>query len=191
MQPGTALVRLPCVRPFLTLLTVLALTAVAAPAHAERWSGSDPARDHVVPSSGKDYRGRGDVIRVDVDHAPRRIFVDTVFRTGPYDEMTIFYDTRPGRRGPEFALYKTFYGVTLYPSGPRHGFGDRIRCADLGVDLDHRTWVAHVNRGCLRGPQGRRPAQVRVQVHSADETYYNASDWAPGRHRSSPWLRPN
>lgn len=176
-------------RTLLISLTVLALTSVAAPAHAERWSGSDPARDHVVPETGEDYRGRGDIVRVDVDHAPRRVLVDTVFRTGPYDEMTIFLDTRPTRPGPEFAFYKTFYGVSLYRSGPGHAFGRRLQCRDMDVTLDHRTWRAQINRGCLRGPAGRRPAQVRVQVHSADETYYMASDWAPGRGRLSPWLR--
>lgn len=169
-------------------LTLALLLAGAATAHAERWSGTDPARDHLKPGA-EDFRGRGDIVGVRAVHAPRRVYVDTRFRTGPYDEMTVYLDTRVGRRGPELALYKTYYGVSLWRIKRDGFFGRRVRCDDMGVrSRGRKVWAAHVARRCLADASGRRPAQVRVKVESADETYYGTVDYAPGGKRYSPWL---
>lgn len=166
------------------LAAALALPLLpASPARAEGWSGTDPARDH-VPASGEDFRGRGDIVRVDVEHRARRVLVDTTFRTGPYDELVVRFDTRPSRRGVEYALYKTHLGVSLWRVRRDGSFGERQRCARMSVGRDGRhVWAASIADRCLGSHE-----RVRVQVHSSDESGYNASDWAPGKRRLSPWL---
>lgn len=171
----------------LVLVTAILLASAAAPAQAERWSTSDPAGDHVA-AGGQDFGGRGDVLGLRVDHAPRRVFVDTRFRTGPYDELMVFWNTRARRRGPELVLYRTHQGVTLWRTGPGHRLRRRVPCADLGVRRAGRTWRARVSRSCLAGT-GRAPRRVKVKVLSADETYGWTLDWAPGERRASPWVR--
>lgn len=169
------------------LVAVLTLTAVPA-AHAQSWRGSDPAHDH-VPSTGENYRGLGDVVGVEVANAPKSVFAHTRFRVGLYDELTINYDTRKARRGPEFYLYKTAYGVTLWSTA---GTRDKqVTCADKRMWREGRVWKSRVNRNCLTW-NGKRPGAVRVQILSADETYYNAVDYAPGRRPGqawTPWLK--
>jgi hypothetical protein len=170
------------VRILFAVLSLLLLPA--APASADGWSGTDPARDH-VPATGDDFRGRGDIVRVDVEHRARRVLVDTVFRTAPYDELVVRFDTRSARRGPEYGLYKTHLGVSLWRLHRDGSFGERLRCSAMAVRRDGRhVWAASVARRCLG-----EPGRVRVQVHSSDESGYNASDWAPGRRTLTPWLR--
>jgi hypothetical protein len=175
----------------ITALFATALGLTAAPASAETWSGKDAAHDHVVPG-GEDFEGRGDIVRVRVDHAPRKVYVDTEFRTGPYDEISIFLNTRKARKGPEFVLHKTFSGVTLWTTGPGQRLVERVKCADKRVRLKGGdTWKAYVARDCLAHPDGTAPARVKVLVRSADDTYENALDWARGRNRATPWIHVN
>jgi hypothetical protein len=173
-----------------TALLTAALGLTAAPAAAETWSGKDPAHDHVVPG-GEDFEGRGDIVGVRVDHAPRKVYVDTEFRTGPYDEMSIFLNTRKARKGPEFVLHKTYFGVSLWTTGPGHRLVERVKCADKRVRLKGETWKAYVARDCLANPNGSAPSRVKVLVRSADETYLNTVDWARGRNRATPWIEVN
>jgi hypothetical protein len=173
------------------LVSGLALVGVASPASAERVTVDDPAHDH-VQEGGQDFHGAGDVIKVRVDHAPRRVFVDTVFRTRPYDELMVFYDTRKKRPGPELYLLKTHLGVSLWritaDQDPK-----RVRCHDKGVKylVKEKTWASHVNRRCLRSPGGSLPQQVRIRVLSASDDYFFTSDYAPGEYKYTPWVQHN
>ncbi len=174
---------------FAALLSAL-LVATAAPAMAERITIRDPANDHVPPDGGSDLDGAGDVIRVRVDHAPKRVYVDTVFHTEPYDVLEVEMDTRKGHPGAEFLFLKTPFGLTLW----RGGVGDdRVKCADKRLKYlpKQRTWAGYVNRGCLRSPNGDPPKQVRVRLLSASDDYYFTRDYVPGKHRFSRWVQHN
>jgi len=180
-------------RLFLAALLSAALVSVASPAMAERITIKDPAHDH-VPPGGDDLDGAGDVIRVRVDHAPHRIYIDTVFRTRPYENLDVELDTRKGRPGPEFFLLKTHLGLTLWRYQDQKGHTKRVRCADKQVRYlpKKSTWATYVNRGCLRWPQkGETPRQVRIRLLSASEDYYFTRDYVPGKHRYSRWVRHN
>ncbi len=175
---------------FASLLSAL-LVVTASPAMADRIVINDPANDH-VPPGGNDFHGVGDVTKVRVDHAPKRVYVDTVFRVEPYDLLEVELDTRKGRPGPEFYLLKTYLGVSLWRyKAKRHT--TREKCADKGVQYlpKQKTWVAHVNRGCLKSPKGDTPQQVRVRVLSASDDYYFTLDYVPGKHRYSRWVQHN
>ena len=174
---------------FAALLSALLVTT-APPAIADRITINDPANDHVPPDGGSDLDGAGDVIKVRVDHAPKRVYVDTVFRTQPYDVLEVEFDTRKGRPGTEFLLLKTPHGLTLW----RGGFlEDRVKCADKRLRYlpKQRTWAAHVNRGCLRWKKSNTPRQVRVRLLSASDDYYFTRDYVPGKHRFSRWVQHN
>ncbi len=179
-------------RLFIAALLSAALVSVASPAMAERITIKDPAHDH-IPPGGEDFHGVGDVIRVRVDHAPKRVYVDTVFRVEPYDNLEVELDTRKGRPGPEFYLLRTYLGVTLWRYTDQKGHTKREKCADKGVKYlpKKRTWTTHVNRGCLRWPakKGETPRQVRVRVLSASDDYYFMLDYVPGKHRYSRWVQ--
>ena len=172
-----------------SLLSAL-LVVTASPAMADRIVINDPANDHVPPNGGSDLNGAGDVLKVRVDHAPKRVYVDTVFRTQPYDVLEVELDTRKGRPGAEFLLLKTPHGLTLWRGG---SLEDRVKCADKRLRYlpKQRTWAAHVNRGCLRWKNGDTPAQVRVRLLSASDDYYFTRDYVPGRHRFSRWVQHN
>jgi hypothetical protein len=173
---------------FAALLSAL-LVATASPAMADRIVINDPADDH-VPPGGDDFHGVGDVTKVRVDHAPKRVYVDTVFRVEPYDVLEVEIDTRKGHPGAEFLFLKTPLGLTLW----RGGVGDeRVKCADKRLKYlpKQRTWAGHVNRGCLRSPNGDTPRQVRVRLLSASDDYYFTRDYVPGKHRFSRWVQHN
>ena len=178
-------------RLFVAALLSALLVLTASPAMAERISINDPANDH-VPPGGDDLDGAGDVLKVRVDHAPKRVYVDTVFRTEPYENLEVNFDTRKARPGPEFYLLKTYLGVTLWRF-KANGHAVREKCADKGVRYlpKSKTWAAHVNRGCLRSPQGDTPQRLRVRVLSASDDYYFTLDYVPGKHRYSRWVRHN
>jgi hypothetical protein len=176
-------------RLLIAALLSAALVGVGSPASAERITIKDPAHDH-VPPGGSDLDGAGDVVRVRVDHAPKRVYVDTVFRVGPYENLDLSIDTRKGRPGAEFLLLKTYLGVTLW----RDGQDTPVKCADKGVRYlpKQKTWAAHVNRGCLRwAKKGDTPQQVRVRVLSASDDYYFTRDYVPGRKKFSRWVGHN
>ncbi len=178
-------------RLFVAAVLSALLVAAPSPAMADRITITDPANDH-VPPGGDDLDGAGDVTKVRVDHAPRRVYVDTVFRTEPYENLEINFDTRKGRPGPEFFLLKTYLGVTLWRF-KSNGHSTREKCADKRVKYrkKQRTWAAYVNRGCLKSPAGTTPHQVRVRVLSASDDYYFTLDYVPGEHRYSRWVQHN
>jgi len=175
-----------CIAALLT--TVIALSG--SPAAAERITIKDPAHDHVPPGE-EDFHGYGDAVRVRVDHAPRRVFVDTVFRTEPYEVLEVHYDTRKKRPGPEFYLLKTYLGLTLWRS-VADGDDHRVKCADKRIRYlpKKRTWATYVNRACLATKKGVTPRRVRVRILSASDDYYFALDYVPGK-RFSRWVGHN
>jgi hypothetical protein len=178
-------------RPFVVTLTIAMLTLTGTPAAAERITIKDPAHDH-VPPGGQNTRGLGDVIRVRVDHAPRRVYVDTVFRTRPYDILEIYFNTRKWRPGPEFVMYKTPFGVTLWRI-PAKGDLDRVRCRDMRVRYLPRrhTWASYVNRACLANRKGTPPRRLRVRLLSASDDFYFTRDWVPRKGGASRWVHHN
>lgn len=178
-------------RPFVVALTIAALTLTGTPAAAERITIKDPAHDH-VPPGGQNTRGLGDVIRVKVDHAPRRVYVDTVFRTRPYDVLEIYFNTRKARPGPEFYLLKTPFGLTLWRLAKGKD-PKRVRCRDKRIRYRpaQRTWAAHVNRSCLATKRGVKPRRLRVRLLSASDDYYFTRDWVPRKGGASRWVHHN
>jgi hypothetical protein len=178
-------------RLFVAALIAAALALTASPAAADRITIKDPAHDHVPPGED-DFHGYGDVVRVRVDHAPRRVFVDTVFRTEPYEVLEVHYDTRKSRPGPEFYLLKNPYGLTLWRYRADSD-DERVRCADKRIRYlpKKRTWATYVNRACLANKLGVTPRRVRVRVLSASDDYYFALDYVPGKRRYSRWVRHN
>ena len=159
---------LTCMRLFVAALLSALLVFTAAPAMADRITIKDPANDHVPPDGGSDLDGAGDVIKVRVDHAPKRVYVDTVFRTEPYDVLEVQIDTRKGHPGAEFLFLKTPLGAHALARRCRRQAGQVRRQARSSTCPKQRTWAA------LRQPRlpavtrrATTPRRVRVRLLSA------------------------
>ncbi|MDN5895332.1 MAG: hypothetical protein L0H93_15075 [Nocardioides sp.] len=157
-------------------------------AAAQEWSTPDPAHDHTPPLGGKNYRGAGDISRVDLKHTGKHLVANTVFRKMPYDEVAVFINTRKKRPGPEYVAYATNWGVTLWRTGPRLVFFKKVQCAGIVEKSSKRTWKVRVRRTCIKLPSGKVPPKVHVAVRSSDENVYWTRDWAPSRQKFPPWL---
>lgn len=169
----------------LALAATLPLTA-AAPAHAEGFSGSDPADATGSPT---------DIRRVSVNHAEHRVYVTIKFtdlQTG-YDNATssaiIYVDTRRGG-GPERGLGIPLFAGADYAVSKvrewRQVGGPLLRCrASLRLVPERNVARAWVGRGCLG-----RPARVRVGVTMVDwhDGSHVVRDWFKGYRRLTPWL---
>lgn len=167
------------------LAAVVAMVIAASlwsPAQAETWRDKDPAHDH-VPPTGENYNGLGDISKVKFSHGPKKVWANVTFRKGIYDEMTTYYNTRKGG-GHEYYMLHTYWGNSLWKDRAK-GADVRVKCKGMTWTRDGRTFHAGVPRRCIDA--GRN---VQVKVVSADETYENARDWAPGPGPKawSPWL---
>lgn len=170
-------------RMLITAVTTAALGLSLSPVHAQDWSGRDPAHDE---RGG--WNGQGDISRVDVSHRKNGLVVDTVFRVAPYDALTIFINTHKARRGAEYHVVRPdpLWG-SLHLVDRAH---DRVvRCPALKLRRINRTWRTYIPRSCIRMPNGNRPRRVRIKVLSVGYGSTYTHDWAPGKHRSSPWIK--
>ncbi len=160
-----------------------ALALLAGPASAEGVRLADPA-----DASASNY----DISRVVVRHGAKRVFVKVKFadltRQGN-SGMSIYFDTDPSLRGPEFRAGAGLFEGTDYNLGTMTGWRDNkeiLACAS-NLKLDYRKekatyWVA---RKCLGNV-----AEVRVgiKVKDAYDGSHVVTDWVPDRRSFTDWL---
>lgn len=176
-------------RLIVTAVSGVVAAAIATPATAQPWQVDDPARDHAKPADN--FRGHGDISQVRVAHRPKKLFVNVSFRFGSYDEERVFINVNAERLGPEYAILRTYWGVTLWRSGPKFRTHTRVPCQRLGAANRRGTVKVlklRVARNCIKLGNAKLPKKVQVSVEATDETY-TTSDWAPGKRKFSPWLR--
>jgi hypothetical protein len=158
------------------------LVGLGAPANADFRSVPDPA----------DATGSlNDIRRVGIDHTKGRVWLRikvTDLRRSPgaghgFASAGIYFDTKPGDKGPEYLLTTGLYSGMDYQLIEVEGFGthtgEPMSCGHR-ITLDYkrdvvRGWVA---RACLK-----RPDAVRLAVKMVDD--YDAShpvvDWLKGK----------
>jgi hypothetical protein len=161
----------------LAITTAAALSAgLFAPAAAERVAFADPA----------DMGGASlnDIRRVTVNHGVDRLAVRIRFvdlrsdSEGGPASLTMLFNTRAARSGPEFRLTTGLYEGTDYQlRRVRNGrpVGEPLTCPhQLRLDQARDVLRFHVDRSCLD-----LPTRVRIGVKMTDE--YDAShpvtDW--------------
>ncbi|GEP32823.1 hypothetical protein NSZ01_05910 [Nocardioides szechwanensis] len=149
---------------------------LAGPAFAESTSQTDPA--DVGGASLTDIR------KVTLNHGTEQVITKVRFtdlqetsEAGP-SGMTIYFDTRPGRKGPEFRLDTGLQSGTDYQLSRVQGWtspGEPLSC-DHSLRLGWATDVAtlRVARTCLGNP-----AKVRVAVKMVDlyDGSHPVTDW--------------
>lgn len=160
------------------------LCGTVAPASAATWRHHDP----------NDPIKFTDIHRVAVSHTGKHVAVKTVFyRMSGYDEETVFVDTTATHPGPEFAakvnaLSDSGVSVDLFRAKHFHARNKRVKCHGLRGGEGARNYHIVIPNRCLALPHIGQPPAVRVSV----KTYRyggKARDWAPRRHRFSPWVR--
>ena len=171
-----------------TLATVgtLAAVALAAPASAETANVFD----------GPDASGSlGDILTVKIKHLDRRVVVTTNVadlrrqsEAGP-SGLNIWFDTNPGRPGPEYVFGTGLQaGTDYFLSRARNwrAVGEPTSCShNATFDWAGDKVVLSVARRCLG-----RPAQIRVAERMRDD--FDAShpivDWMKGTRKFSRWV---
>lgn len=171
----------------LAAATLLTLGLTAAPVSAETTSKPDPA--DVGGASLTDIR------RVTLNHGTEQVIAKVRFtdlratsEAGP-SGMTVYVDTRPGRKGPEFRLDTGLQSGTDYQLSRVTGWtapGEPLSC-DHSLTLGWGTDVATLRmaRACLGSP-----GKVRVGVKMVDlyDGSHPVTDWL-GKPRSfTDWV---
>ena len=166
----------------LTAASALVLASlVAAPAHAEFYSTSDPA-----------YAGGSltDVRAVRAKHGAANVVVKVRFQDLTRSSaagLSIFIDADRGEKGAEYVVSSglndgTDYVLTTATGG--RGTDERVKCdydAKFNGGIKNSVRV-RIDRACLD-----TPAAVRVSVKMADPTDGSTRvvDWSPERRRWS------
>lgn len=151
------------------------LAGVAAPASAESTSATDPA-DATASLT--------DVRRVTVNHGPEQVIVKVRFTDlvktsdGGPSGMTVFFDSRPGRKGPELRFDTGLQEGTDYQVTKTSGWaqsGDRLTCpASLRLKWAEDVAVVRVSRECLGEPDKVRVAVKMVDLYDGS---HPVTDW--------------
>lgn len=160
---------------------------LAGPASAETTSETDPA--DVGGASLTDIR------RVTLNHATQQVFTKVRFtdlkatsEAGP-SGMTVFIDTRPRRKGPEFRLDTPLQSGSDYQLSRTDGWsttGDPLSCDhSLKLKWAEDVAVLRVARACL----GNR-AKVRVAVKMVDlyDGSHPVTDWLGEPRSFTDWV---
>jgi hypothetical protein len=150
------------------LLAAVALTVVATaagPASAERLGLDDPA----------DVGGASlsDILAVTAVHAPRKLVVRVDFAeleqtsdAGP-SSLSIFVDTDPGAKGPEFRVgtgLQTGTDYQLVRMKKWTPVGEALTCPHVvGLNFNANRVRARISRTCLGNPES-----VRIGVKMTD-----------------------
>jgi hypothetical protein len=163
------------------ILCSAALTAgligLASPAQAERYSIDDPAD---ATGSRNDIRG------LTLIHGKERVrFAITVddLRRVSSAGASLFLDTKPGDKGPEYALGTGLSDGTDYTLVRIEGWAGagakRVNC-DYRLRLRYKADVVSgwIDRGCLKTPK-TVAASVKMVDH-ADASHV-IRDWAPAK----------
>lgn len=153
----------------------IGLLGVAAPAHAERYSIDDPADASA---------SLNDIHAFTYVHgkATVRFVIDVEdLRAASTAGATVFFDTRGGRKGPEFALGTGLGSGTDYAlfrtTGWKATNDHRVNC-DYSLKLRYKTdkVVGTIARDCFGNPKRLRASVKMVDVDGDDAV----TDWAPG-----------
>jgi hypothetical protein len=155
----------------------LGLLGLAGPADAERYAIDDPA-----DASGS----RNDIHGLTLVHGEKRVrFVIAVDDLRPRADAgaTLFLDTDPQDKGPEYALGTGLSSGTDYALARVEGWEDRdgkILSCDYDLELKYKAdvVVGSIKRGCLKHPD-TVAASVKM-VDTADASH-PIRDWAPGK----------
>ena len=172
----------------LAATTTIALAAgVFAPAAAERAGFSDPA--DVGGASLNDIR------HVRVDHRADGLdvtvrFADLRRRSGGGPAgLTIRFDTRSRRYGPEFQLTSGLYAGTDYQLmkvRANRTVGEPLSCPHrVRLDFGKDRLRFHATSGCLGSP-----SRVRIGVKMTDEFdgSHPVTDWLGEPRSYTPWV---
>lgn len=154
-----------------------ALLGLAAPAQAEQWAIDDPAD---ATASLNDIYG------VAINHGKKKvkfhIRVDDLRRVSSAG-ATLFLDTDPGNKGPEYALATGLSSGTDYALLRVKGFASPgtgpVKCK-YALELRYRADVVKgfINRGCLGKPD-TVAASVKMVDHA--DASHPVRDWAPAK----------
>ncbi len=155
----------------------LTLIGLAAPAHAEKYAIDDPA-----DASGS----LNDIYGLSYAHSDKKVrFVIRVadLRRVSSAGATVFLDTKPKNKGPEYALSTglsagTDYALRRVDTWRDMGNGP-LNC-DYSLRLRYQTdkVVGVIARGCLKNPK-----KVALSVKMADhfDPSHPIRDWAPAK----------
>ena len=154
----------------------LGLIGLAAPANAERYSIDDPA-----DAAGSN----NDILELTYVHGAENVrFVITVadLRAASTAGATLFLDTKPKRKGPEFGLGTGLGSGTDYALFRTKGWkstGNQPVDCDYQLRLRYKTdrVVGTISRECLNNPT--KIAGAVKMVDNFDPSH-PIRDWAPG-----------
>jgi hypothetical protein len=160
---------------------------VFAPAAAERAAFTDPA-----DTGGASLN---DIRRVTVDHSPESLAVKVRFKDlrrrsdGGAAGLTILFDTRPRRSGPEFRLTSGLQAGTDYQlMRVRDGrpVGEPLTCPHrVRLHFAKDTLRFHADRQCLGTP---RRARISVKMTDMYDASHPVRDWLGAPRSYTPWL---
>ncbi|HWM75857.1 MAG TPA: hypothetical protein VNQ53_19060 [Nocardioides sp.] len=164
----------------------LALLGLAAPANAERYSVDDPADASA---------SLNDIYGLTVRHGEQRvrftIRVDDLRRSSSAG-ATLFLDTNPADKGPEYALGTGLSDGTDYALTKVEGWrgigGQPLHC-NYTLHLRYKADVVNgwISRGCLGKPDTVRAAVKMVDTHDAS---HKVTDWAPAKKKLGLAIAP-
>jgi len=153
------------------------LLGLAAPAQAERYSIDDPADAQA---------SLNDIYELTYVHGEKRVrFVITVDDLRPVADAgaTLYLDTRPKNKGPEYALGTGLSSGTDYAlvrvKGWEGNGSDPIGC-DYQLRLRYKTdrVVGSIARQCLGNPTKVAAAVKMVDTYDGS---HPITDWAPAK----------
>jgi hypothetical protein len=155
----------------------LGLLGIAGPAQAERYSVDDPADASA---------SLNDIYGLTLVHGEKRVrFVIDVDDLRPRSDAgaTLYLDTDPADKGPEYALGTGLSSGTDYALVRIEGWNDTegtLLGCDYDLRLKYRTdrVVGSIKRACLK-----RPDTVAAAVKMVDtaDASHPVRDWAPGK----------
>lgn len=180
--------------------TRLIQTTVAAAFLAVAVSGASPARAEAASIvDGADTTGSlNDIRKVLVDYSDgtlRTVVKVTDLRTssdGGPASMSLFVDTDPTTKGPEFRLGTGLYAGTDYQLVRMAGWkptGDPLACRHrVTLRPGKDRIVFGIGRACLGSPD-----QVRIGVKMTDlwDASHPMHDWLSSPRAWSPWFAHN
>ena len=156
---------------------------LAAPASAEGVRLTDPA-----DATASNY----DISKVVVRHGTNRVFVKVKFADlTPQGNsgMSIYFDTDPALRGPEFRTGAGLFNGTDYNIGTMTSWRDNqeiLSCAsNLKLDYDSEKATYWVERACFDDADKVR---VGIKVKDAYDGSHVVTDWVPDRRGFTDWL---
>lgn len=170
-------------------LAAAATLGLAGPAHADQFGIDDPVDTH----HGSDilalqFRNGDENVRVTTIHSNLRRSPATG------SGGSVFFDTDPADRGPEYVFTGGYFEGTDYVLVETEGFhadqwGDPVEHGDYTLRVSYRRDRVQVivSRAALGNPDEVRVA-VRASGTRTDGTRHGLTDWVGARREFTPWL---